>query len=89
MVDFIDEHHHAFGVEPICAVLPIAPATYYEHRARKRDLELRPERHKRDERPRGRSSVSSRRTSPSTAPRRSGASSAEKARTWRAARWRA
>ena len=27
----------AYGVEPICAVLPIAPSTYYEHKARERD----------------------------------------------------
>lgn len=38
-----------YGVEPICDVLPIAPATYYEHRARRRDPELRPHRAKRDE----------------------------------------
>lgn len=25
------------GVEPICAVLPIAPATYYEHLAKRAD----------------------------------------------------
>ena len=31
MVDFIDEHRDEYGVEPICAVLPIAPSTYYEH----------------------------------------------------------
>lgn len=33
MVSFIDEHRDAYGVEPICAVLPIAPSTYYEHKA--------------------------------------------------------
>ena len=49
MVDFIEEHRDAYGVEPICALLPIAPATYYEQRARRRDPELRPEREKRDE----------------------------------------
>ena len=31
MVAFIDAHRGAYGVEPICAVLPIAPSTYYEH----------------------------------------------------------
>jgi hypothetical protein len=31
MVSFIDEHRALYGVEPICAVLPIAPATYYAH----------------------------------------------------------
>ncbi len=38
-----------YGVEPICEVLPIAPATYYEHRARKVDPDRRPERAKRDD----------------------------------------
>jgi hypothetical protein len=37
MVVFIDEHREAYGVEPICAELPIAPSTYYEHKARDRD----------------------------------------------------
>ena len=30
MVAFIDAHRDAYGVEPICAVLPIAPSTYYD-----------------------------------------------------------
>ena len=30
MVAFIDEHRAEYGVEPICAQLPIAPSTYYE-----------------------------------------------------------
>jgi transposase InsO family protein len=37
MVDFVDEHRGTYGVEPICEILPIAPATYYEHKARQRD----------------------------------------------------
>jgi putative transposase len=49
MVSFIDEHRDAYGVEPICRVLPIAPSTFYEHRARRRNPERRPERAKRDE----------------------------------------
>ena len=28
MVSFIDDHREAYGVEPICEVLPIAPSTY-------------------------------------------------------------
>jgi len=28
MVGFIDDHRAKFGVEPICAVLPIAPSWY-------------------------------------------------------------
>lgn len=49
MVAFIEEHCSQYGVEPICAVLPIAPATYYEHRIRKVDPERRSARAKRDE----------------------------------------
>ena len=37
MVRFIDAHRTTFGVEPICAVLPIAPSRYYELKARGRD----------------------------------------------------
>jgi hypothetical protein len=31
MIAFIDDHHAAYGVEPICGVLPIAPSTYHAH----------------------------------------------------------
>jgi putative transposase len=37
MVAFIDEHRVPHGVEPICAVLPIAPSTYYAHKDVQRD----------------------------------------------------
>lgn len=37
MVSFIDEHRGDCGVEPICAVVPIAPSTYYEHKAGEAD----------------------------------------------------
>jgi putative transposase len=50
MVDFIDLHRDEYGVEPICQVLPIAPSTYHEQQARKRDPERRSARAKRDER---------------------------------------
>ncbi|MET3889359.1 putative transposase [Bosea sp. OAE506] len=54
MIGFIDDHRGAYGVEPICKVLPIAPSTYHEHVAKridpgkqtaraKRDLELKPQ----------------------------------------------
>ncbi len=33
MVSFVDEHREAYGVEPICEVLPIAPSTYYAQKA--------------------------------------------------------
>jgi putative transposase len=48
MVRFIDEHRAKFGVEPICAVLPIAPSVYYEQRARRRDPNRCPPRVRRD-----------------------------------------
>ena len=49
MVTFIDNHKGRFGVEPICKVLPIAPSTYYEHRAQQRDPQRRSDRAKRDD----------------------------------------
>jgi putative transposase len=49
MARFIDEHREAYGVEPICEVLPIAPSVYYELKARERDPERRPARAQRDE----------------------------------------
>jgi len=48
MVNFIDQHRDAYGVEPICAELPIAPSTYYEYKAREADPERLPARHHRD-----------------------------------------
>ncbi len=41
MVRFIDENKEAYGVEPMCKVLPIAPSTYYAHKAQERDPRLR------------------------------------------------
>ena len=37
MTAFIDERRKEFGVEPICEVLPIAPSTYHDHAAKRRD----------------------------------------------------
>ena len=37
MIAFIDDHRGAYGVEPICRVLPIAPSTYHAHAARRGD----------------------------------------------------
>jgi transposase InsO family protein len=53
MLAFIDQHRDLYGVEPICAVLPIAPSTYFLRKAQqanpttqsartRRDTELRP-----------------------------------------------
>ena len=49
MVSFIDAHRGVYGVEPICAQLPIAPSQYYEHKGRQADPERRPPRLRRDE----------------------------------------
>src|SRR5512134_3056323 len=48
MIAFIDDHRAAYGVEPICRLLPIAPSTYYEHVARRADPSKLPDRAKRD-----------------------------------------
>ena len=48
MMAFVDEHREAYGVEPICAELPIAPSTYYEQKARQADPSLLPARARRD-----------------------------------------
>ncbi len=37
MIAFIDDHRGAYGVEPICRVLPIAPSTYRAHVTRRID----------------------------------------------------
>ena len=54
MIAFTDDHRQAYGVEPICKVLPIAPSTYHAHIAKRtdpaklsartrRDMALKPE----------------------------------------------
>jgi putative transposase len=48
MVSFIDAHRDEYGVEPICAQLPIAPSTYYEQKAREADASRLPARAQRD-----------------------------------------
>ena len=48
MVSFISDHRAEYGVESICANLPIAPSTFYEHKAREADPNRLPDRAKRD-----------------------------------------
>ena len=48
MASFIDEHRGRYGVGPICAQLPIAPSTYYEHKVREGQPERGPARVRRD-----------------------------------------
>jgi putative transposase len=49
MVAYIDAHRDRFGVEPICAVLPIAPSTYFKHKSEQRDPAQRSTRRQRDD----------------------------------------
>jgi putative transposase len=48
MVDFIDQQRATYGVEPICAVLPIAPSTYFRHQRHQRPPAPRSARAQRD-----------------------------------------
>ena len=48
MYGLVDEHRDAYGVEPICAVMQIAPSAYRRHAARQRDLSLLSSRAQRD-----------------------------------------
>lgn len=49
MVGFIDDHRDQYGVEPICAVLPIAPSTYFRQHAQQIDPTRRSRRAQRDD----------------------------------------
>jgi putative transposase len=49
MVTFIDQHRATYGVEPICAVLPIAPSTYFLRTAQQQDATQRSVRAQRDD----------------------------------------
>jgi transposase InsO family protein len=48
MVAFIDAHRDVYGVEPICAQMPIAPSTYYAHKAQQADPTRRSRRRQAD-----------------------------------------
>jgi putative transposase len=48
MVSFIDAHRESYGVESICAQVPIAPSQYYEQKARKAEPARLPSRLQRD-----------------------------------------
>ena len=49
MMAFIDQHRGRFGVEPLCAVLPISSSSYYDHKARETDTARQSARWHRDE----------------------------------------
>jgi len=46
---FIDRHRHAYGVEPICWVMQVAPSSHWRYVAQQRNPELRCGRAKRDD----------------------------------------
>ena len=48
MITFIDQHRDVYGVEPICAVLPIAPSTYFLRKAQQQERTTRSARAQRD-----------------------------------------
>ena len=48
MVAFLDAERTTYGVEPMCAVLPIAPATYFRHQRWQADPARRSRRAQRD-----------------------------------------
>jgi transposase InsO family protein len=49
MVTFVDQHRAIHGVEPICAVLPIAPSTYFRHTVQQQLPATRSARARRDD----------------------------------------
>jgi len=49
MVRFIDQHRETYGVEPICAILPVAPSTYFRRKAQQQDATTRSARARRDD----------------------------------------
>ena len=51
MVGFIDDHREVYGVESICTLLPIAPSTYFRHKAQHADPGRRSVRAQRDDEP--------------------------------------
>jgi putative transposase len=48
MVTLIDLHRDTYGVEPICAVLPIAPSTYFRRKVQQQEATKRSARARRD-----------------------------------------
>lgn len=46
---FIDQYRHAYGVEPICKVMQVAPSGYWRYAAQQRNPSLRCARVQRDD----------------------------------------
>ena len=88
MMSFIDAHRGRYGVGPVCAEVPIAPSTDYEHKAREGEPERAPSRVRRDEWLCGEIRRVYDKHFGVYGVRRSGASFAVKGSRWRVARWR-
>ncbi len=87
MVGFIDDHRDVYGVESICTVVPIAPSTYFRHKAHQADPTRRSARAQRDDEPGAyRSSASGTSSIRSMVRAKSGSSSAARAIAWPDAR---
>jgi hypothetical protein len=49
VIDFMEDHHDDYGIEPMCKVLCIAPSTWYARKAEKADPDKRSNRAKADD----------------------------------------
>jgi transposase InsO family protein len=49
VIDFMEDHHDDYGIEPMCEVLRIAPSTWYTHKAEKANPRRRSNRAKADD----------------------------------------
>jgi putative transposase len=49
VIDFMEDHHDNYGIEPMCRVLRIAPSTWYARKAQKADPGKRSDRAKADD----------------------------------------
>jgi hypothetical protein len=87
MVAFVNAHRDQYGVEPICAVLPMAPSTYYLHQGRSVDPSRRSTRAQRDDALRVEIQRVWDANYQCTVRARSGGSCAGRATTWPGARW--
>ena len=88
MITFIDDHRGDHGIEPICKVLQVAPSTYHDHVAKRRDPSRLSVRAKMDVALKPEIALVFNRTSRSMACARCGGSSGVKARQLPVARWR-
>ena len=87
MIAFIEKHRGVFGVEPICRVLPIAPATFHRHAAIARNPELASDRARQDVQDFEKIKAPTARAGGATVPARSGTSFVATGTTSRVAPW--